>query len=348
MARYNQGLGLLDDQGTWTDEDDQFTFRNEWTDQHGQTIRFGGLFALRQTADGRILMGTDNGIIVIESETNFVTSDRCFRPEIPDENGNDLLSAHQIKAIDFDPDQHIWVGTLTAGVYVLDNAMTEVLAHYTSDNSAMPSNGILSLAIDESGKAWIGTADGLVAYDPSGSEGGLNGQNGDDTEGLEMGSMMQWKLHLSYTNATEIAAAPHAVYAIGNGSLFAYDRADGTLNYWSKASGLTGSTIAHIAYEKKEDVLVIGYTDGRIDLLDRNGKVTQIPDLNLKAGSIALAINSITPGSRYTYLAMPFGIVAVNTRKGEIADTYYIGSNAAALDIQQVVEMGDSLYASSA
>ena len=347
VARYNQGLGLLDDQGTWTDEDDQFTFRNEWTDQHGQTIRFGGLFALRQTADGRILMGTDNGIIVIESETNFVTSDRCFRPEIPDENGDDLLSAHQIKAIDFDPDQHIWVGTLTAGVYVLDNAMTEVLAHYTSDNSAMPSNGILSLAIDESGKAWIGTADGLVAYDPSGSEGGLNGQNGDDSEGLEMGSMMQWKLHLSYTNATEIAAAPHAVYAIGNGSLFAYDRADGTLNYWSKASGLTGSTIAHVAYDKKEEVLVIGYTDGRIDLLDRNGKVTQIPDLNLKAGSIALAINSITPGSRYTYLAMPFGIVAINTKKGEIADTYYIGSNAAALDIQQVVEMGDSLYAFS-
>ena len=341
------GLGLLDDNGTWEEDDDQFIIRSEWTDQHGQTFRFGALRVLRQMADGRILMGTENGITVIESETDFFTSDRCFRPEITDDNGDDLLSAHEIVDIDFDEDQHIWAGTKTAGVYVLDNALTEVLAHYTTDNSAMPSNGILSLAIDESSKVWIGTAEGLVEYDPDGSEEGLNGQNGEQTDGLEMGSMMQWKLHLSYVNATEVVAAPHVVYAVGNSSLFAYDRADGTLKYWSKASGLNGSIIAHIAYDKKEDVLVIGYTDGRIDLLDRDGKVTQIPDLNLKAGTIALTINSITSGSRYTYLAMPFGIVAVNTKKGEIADTYYIGSNAAALDIQQVVEMGDSLYAFS-
>lgn len=346
-ARALPGLGLLDDNGTWEEDDDQFIIRSEWTDQHGQTFRFGALRVLRQMADGRILMGTENGITVIESETDFFTSDRCFRPEITDDNGDDLLSAHEIMDIDFDEDQHIWVGTKTAGVYVLDDALTEVLAHYTTDNSAMPSNSILSLAIDESSKVWIGTAEGLVEYDPDGSEEGLNGQNGEQTDGLEMGSMMQWKLHLSYVNATEVVAAPHVVYAVGNSSLFAYDRADGTLKYWSKASGLNGSTIAHIAYDKKEDVLVIGYTDGHIDLLDRDGKVTQIPDLNLKAGTIALTINSITSGSRYTYLAMPFGIVAINTKKGEVADTYYIGSNAAALDIQQVVEMGDSLYAFS-
>lgn len=347
LARAGAGLGLVDDKGTWDEEDDRTIFRNKWTDQHGQAIQFSELRAMKQTADGRILLGTDNGITVIPAETDFFVSDQCFRPEITDDNGDNLLGVHRIMAIDLDQDHHIWVGTQTAGVYVLDNAMTEVLAHYSTDNSAMPSNSILSLAIDESGKAWIGTAEGLVEYDPNGGGEGLDGSSQEGTDGLEMGSMMQWKLHLSYSNATEVAAAPYAVYALANGSLFAYDRADGTLEYRSKATGLSGSTIAHIAYDKRADALVIGYADGRIDLLSRDGNVTQIPDLSLKAGSIALTINSITPGSRYTYLAMPFGIVAVNTKKAEIADTYYIGSNAAALDIQQVVEMGDSLYAFS-
>lgn len=347
LGRGGAGLGLLDDKGTWEEEDDLFVFRIGWTDQHGQAIQFTELRSMCQTADGRVLLGTENGVTVIPAETDFFTSDQCFRPEITDDSGDDLLGVHRIMAIELDPDQQIWVGTQTAGVYVLNNAMTEVVAHYTTDNSAMPSNSILSLAIDESGKAWIGTAEGLVEYDPNGGGEGLNGQSNDGTEGLEMGSMKQWRLHLSYVDATEVVAAPDAVYAVANGSLFAYERADGTLKYWSKATGLSGSTVAHIAYDKRLDILVIGYTDGRIDLLNSNGNVTQIPDLSLKAGSIALTINSITSGSRYTYLAMPFGIVAINTKKGEIADTYYIGSNASSLGIQQVVEMGDSLYAFS-
>ena len=337
-ARVGAGVGLLDENG--------FTYRKTWTDQYDRAVSISEVRDLQQSADGRIFIGTESGLIIIPAETEYATSDRCFRPEIQDDNGDDLLSAYRIMAIAFDDQQQVWIGTQTGGVYVLNNAMTEVVAHYTTDNTAMPSNSILSLAIDEAGKAWVGTADGLVEYDPNGSEESLKGQD-DETASSELGSMMQWKLHLSYVNPTEVVAAPYAIYAMANGSLFAYDRADGALRYWSKANGLSGTNIAHIAYDKRADVLVIGYTDGRIDLLRQDGEVIQIPDLSLKAGSIALTIHSITPGSHHTYLSMPFGIVALNTHKHEISDTYYIGANAASVEIQQVVEMGDTLYAFS-
>ena len=39
------------------------------------------------------------------------------------------------------------------GVYVLDSTATEITAHYTSENSAMPANGIVSLAAESEKQA---------------------------------------------------------------------------------------------------------------------------------------------------------------------------------------------------
>ena len=159
--------------------------------------------------------------------------------------------------------------------------------------------------------------------------------------------MMRWRLHLSYTNPEEMVSTPRQVFAVANGSLFSVDRADESITYWNKSTGLNGSTVSHIAYDAANGVLLIAYADGRMDLLDDEGNVTQMPDLFMKAGSVSVQINCIHVGSRYTYIGTNFGIVAINTRKAEMADTYYIGSEAAAVEVQQIVSMGDSLYAFS-
>ena len=103
-----------------------------------------------------------------------------------------------------------------------------------------------------------------------------------------MGSMEQWRLHLSYNNASRIEASPSHIYAIANGSLFSYDRADGTLNYWNRSNGLNGMTVVDIAYDKIASELIIVYDDGRIDLMRENGEVQHMPDLYMKAGSMAV------------------------------------------------------------
>ena len=345
-ARYNTCVCLLDDGGTrWDASDDKIMLRTQWTTANGQKFEPSYIYAMAQDDNGRVWLGTDIGAAYIETGGDYFRSDAIVQPELMDNNGENPLTQLIITAICQAADGDIWVGTKSIGVYVLNSEATEIKAHYTTDNSAMPANGILSLAADPNGKVYVGTGEGLVEYDPYGWGEGLNGTEGDDE--LEQGTMHQWRLYFSYSDPQEIAATPHHIYAAANGSLFSVNRDDESIEYWTKATGLNGNSIAHIAYDNTSSKLIIAYDDGRIDLLDENGTVTQMPDLYMKAGEVAVSIHCLTTGSRYTYAGTSFGIIVLNTRKAETADTYYIGSEAAAVEVQQIAEWGDTLYAFS-
>lgn len=346
-ARYNTLVGLLDDGGTqWDESDDRVVVRTEWLNQNGQRFEPDFIYHMMQDLDGRVWIGTEIGAAYIETNGAYFESDAIVQPQVMDNNGENPLTQLVIKAMCQTPEGDIWIGTQSIGVYVLNREATEIKAHYTTENSAMPANGILSLACDKTnGKIYIGTAEGLVEYDPNGPGEGLNGWE-DDTE-LEQGSMLQWRLHLSYNNPQELAATPKRIYAAANGSLFSVDRDDESITYWSKSTGLNGNSVSHIAYDTNSGKLVITYENGQIDLLSDDDEVTQMPDISMKAGSIAVEVNGICVGSRQVYLAMPFGIIALNARKGEISDTYYIGSEAASVNVQHILEKGDTLYAFS-
>ncbi len=343
-ARYNTGLFLLDDGGTPFDAtDDRAIGRNEWITEDGLDVTATQIYALMQSRDGRIWIGTDVGIVIIDTNTDYFTSDLCTRPVLLDQNGENPMTELKVNALCEDTEGHIWVGTANLGVYVLNSTATEILVQYTTDNSSMPSNGILSLACDDKGKMYIGTGNGLAAYDKSAIPESTLGTT--DEDGHELGSIQQWRLHLSYTNPTQITASPSRIYAVADGSLFYFDRAAEQIEYMSKATGLNGSTIVKIAYDNPTQQLIVAYDDGRMDLIDEEGNVRQMPDLHMKASSLSVAINSISIGKKYDYLAMSFGIIAINPKKAEIADTYYIGEEAEAINVDFVVESGDSIYA---
>ena len=347
-ARAGTCILLLDDKGTYDPSDDRVIVRKEWTNQYGQSFRPEFIYAMVQDRMGRIWVGTEQGVAYIDAQTDFFLSDAIVQPDIQ-ENGESVLSGQQFNAICQDQDGQIWLGSQSMGVYILNEAADEIVAHYTTDNTAMPANGILSLAHDVlTDHTFIGTADGLVEYDPNGTEGGISDESyRDDDEDLDKGHVMQWTLHPSYYDLQEVAAAKHAVFAKADGSLFCVDRDDEHIEYWNKSTGLSGSSVAHIAYDPHSGQLIIAYENGQIDLLSDDGKITSMPDISMKAGSMPVDINAICVGSRYSYLAMEFGILAINTKKAEISDTYYIGNEAASIAIQHIVEQGDSLYAFS-
>ena len=342
------GVTLLDDGGTrWDEADDRYYTRDKWTDQHGRTFQPQLFYGIAQDALNRLWIVTTQGAAYIESETDFFLSDAIVRPDFEDENGENPITTLSIKAITVDTEGQIWIGTNDLGVYVLDSTATEITAHYTSENSAMPANGIVSLAADENGVVWIGTAEGLVRFDPNGSGEGLKGQTTDEEELPDEGSMMQWRLHLSYNNPTEIVGTRERIFAVANGELYSFNRADEVLEYWDQSKGLNGTTISHICQDKTSGDLVIAYSNGRIDLMDSDGNVRQIPDIYTKAGTISTQINAISSGAKKTYLAMTFGVVAIDCKRGEVSDTYYVGHEATNLEILQVVELNDSIYAFS-
>lgn len=348
VARYYTCLCLIDDGGTPFDtSDDRTKKRDEWTDQEGNLFKPSYIYDLLQDRKGRIWLATEQGLAYIET-TDFFHSDAIVRPVIMDENGENPIRTNVFKALCETADGAIWAGSESLGIYVLNEEATEITTHFTTENSAMPANGILSLAAADNEHVFIGTAEGLVEYDPNGYEEGLNGLTEEGDYELEEGSMQQWRLHFCYSNPNEIAASDKRVYAAANGALFCVNRADETIDYWNKSTGLNGTSVSHIAYDERSGQLIIAYDDGRMDLLSDNDAVTQMPDLYMKAGSVAVTINCLSTGSRYAYAGTTFGIIAINTRKAEVADTYYIGPEASAVDVRAVIEQGDSLYAFSA
>lgn len=352
IPTHRAGIGVYDSNGTLDDQsDDRAILHTYFVDPRGNTLTLARISSALIAPNGSLLLGTEAGLYQINTPENLLNSyNTCSLVNIDllEEGRLNIFETENIRSMAIDSLNHIWIGTQTSGTYCLSSDMTQVLKHYSIDNSPMPSNDVLSICwMDSKKHLFIGTSEGLVEYEPDEEEEeGITGIHGENS-GEEPGDMLHWKLHFSYTDPQEIAATPGHIYALANGSLFSVDRADDTMTRWSKANGLNGSTIAHIAYDTKSGKLIIGYEDGRIDLLSDDGNVVQMPDIYMKAGSIAVTINSIYPGNKYTYLAMSFGIIAIDPSKAEVIDTYYIGTEAAAIEVQQIVEMGDSLYAFS-
>lgn len=346
ISSVRNGIGVMDDNGTIDDAtDDRAVLCTDFMDVKGNNHTLDRISSFCQTNTGVLLIGTEGGLYRIDDPEAMLDGNRLCIPvevDLAEEDRLNIFASEHIRSMATDDQHRVWVGTQYSGLYCLSADLTSVEAHFSIDNSPMPSNDVLSVCQTTGNKhLFIGTSDGLVEYDPQGIDEGLTSEGVSE---LEEGSMQQWKLHFCYSNPTEIAASDKAVYASAGGSLFSIDRADLSITYWNKATGLNGNAVTHIAYDRQSEELVIAYEDGRMDLLDKDGDVTQMPDLYMKAGSMAMDIHCITPGSKATYVGTSFGVLAINTHKAEVADTYYIGDEAGAVEVQQIVELHDSLF----
>jgi len=156
-------------------------------------------------------------------------------------------------------------------------------------------------------------------------------------------AMGAWKTHFSYNNVIEIAESAKKVYAISNGSLFSVDKEYESIETYSKINGLSDGEIAHIAYSKENNLLFIAYANGNIDLLKENN-ISNISDLKRKE-IFDKEINNIFFYKHYAYLSCGFGIVVVDLKKNEIADTYIIWDKGIYLKINNVQIAGNHIYA---
>ena len=126
--------------------------------------------ALAFDNQNRLWIGTRKGLRVLYSVGSFFTAgaDTDTQPIIILEDGvpQELLFLQSITDIEVDGSNNKWVSTATSGVFYLSSNGQETLLRFTTDNSPLPSDNVLDIAIDDSnGKVYFATRDGLVAYD---------------------------------------------------------------------------------------------------------------------------------------------------------------------------------------
>ncbi|MCW3127040.1 MAG: Two component regulator propeller [Bacteroidetes bacterium] len=159
MVVYNPGTNILDP------SDDQFVSLNTAAGSGG--LPNSNVWTIAKDKSGDIWVGTDQGIATFYCAGSTFTTNGCDATLIKVNQGGFigyLFSTEIVKAIAVDGANRKWIGT-TNGVWLISDDGTKQLLHFTSDNSPLPSNGIVSIAVDQyTGEVWIGTDLGLVSY----------------------------------------------------------------------------------------------------------------------------------------------------------------------------------------
>ena len=132
---------------------------------------------MTQDHDGTIWIGTLSGLILAKNpETIFNQNYNFEQIKIPRNDGTDeadyLLDNESINDIEVDGINRKWIATASSGVFLVSADGTETIEHFTTENSPLPSNTVLSIAINQkSGEVFFGTDNSIISYQSDTAEG---------------------------------------------------------------------------------------------------------------------------------------------------------------------------------
>ena len=150
-------------------DDESKAWLNKFVNQDGISYDIYQVFALAEDREGQMWVGTNTGLFVIDNPKTFFNNGVFKQIKVPRNDGTGLadylLSGTYIKSIQVDGANRKWIGTNDDGIYLISADGLETIHHFTTENSPLPSNSIVSIAInDRSGEVFIGTDKGIASY----------------------------------------------------------------------------------------------------------------------------------------------------------------------------------------
>ncbi|WP_161889803.1 type IX secretion system anionic LPS delivery protein PorZ [Pontibacter russatus] len=123
----------------------------------------GAVYGMAKDMSGDIWVGTASGIAVYYNP-RFAFETQPYDAYLPIIDGRPLLNGQTVRAIAVDGANRKWVGT-EDGLWLFSPDGDELLQHYTSQNSPLPSDSVLSVAVEhQTGEVFVATAGGLASY----------------------------------------------------------------------------------------------------------------------------------------------------------------------------------------
>lgn len=113
--------------------------------------------SMEQLADGRIVVGTFNGVFIVSTETGKI-SELLYQSPNSDDANKYVFDLYVGKSND------LWIATDGGGVYVY-NLKTHGCRQITTEEG-LPSNSVCSITEDGDGRIWLGTENGLAFVCP--------------------------------------------------------------------------------------------------------------------------------------------------------------------------------------
>jgi hypothetical protein len=158
-----------------------------------------------------------------------------------------------------------------------------------------------------------------------------------------------WEGLFSFTTIVDIKESATSVYAASENAVFIYDLSSRTFTTLTTVNGLSGDEISQIHYSEDKSVLVIGYENGLLQIIDQDGEVIDVVAIKDKQviPPDDKRINEFKESGDLIYIATDFGIAIYNLDRLEFDDTYFIGDNGGQIEILSIEIYQDFLYAAT-
>jgi ligand-binding sensor domain-containing protein len=160
------GIVVLDTRGTPLDASDDRAAVAQSVGSVGTGLPDAQVNAVVEDRSGRIWLGTDRGLATVFSPGSAFAGDLASQitwARTPD-GTSFFLRDLRIFDIAVDPADRKWLAS-SSGVWLLNAAGEEVIANFTTENSPLPSDVVVAVAVDEeSGAVHFATSGGLYTY----------------------------------------------------------------------------------------------------------------------------------------------------------------------------------------
>lgn len=154
-----------------------------------------------------------------------------------------------------------------------------------------------------------------------------------------------WRNHFSFNSIQFVASDGNRTFAASEFALFLFE--DEEITRLSKIDGLNGGAITGLSYEADNDVLLIGYEDGGIDLI-QEGVLINLTALTALNFGTSRSVNDFAIIADRAYAATNFGIATINLNTQEITEIFReIGPNGDILSISEIFFQDGNIYAAS-
>lgn len=152
-----------------------------------------------------------------------------------------------------------------------------------------------------------------------------------------------WRDHLPYNKTIMAAEAGNRIYAATEQTLFYVDKEENSINRLTKVEGLSDVGISQIRYSESQKSLIIAYQNANVDII-KNGRVYNIPDIKRKIIPGNKSIYNIYIEDKLAYLSCGFGIISLDLKKMEIADTWLIGPQGSQIEVYDLTIYDDTFF----
>ena len=165
-----------------------------------------------------------------------------------------------------------------------------------------------------------------------------------------------WKMHNYYvtSNIQNIFDTGEEVYYLNSGYLFRFDKSTGVTDALNKQNLLSDNRISQIYYDWENRLLFVAYANSNIDVINSEGKVTNIPNLKdrvttvqnytLNSGDLSdytpKGILDITFANGTAYVAVGYGFFMIDESTLKVTKNYQFTRT---ICVNSVVQIGETL-----